>query len=139
MAVQKDLEFTIVSEPGLTIFADQATLNIVIRNLVSNALKFTPQKGKVEIRAWKESDKIKCSVKDTGIGIKPEFLELFEKEGQLTSTIGTDQEIGTGLGLQLVRELVKKNHGTLDIESRMDVGSSFTITLPADYKRRNED
>jgi signal transduction histidine kinase len=132
MAVQKDLEFTINSEPGLRVFADQATLNIVIRNLVSNALKFTPQKGKVEIRAWKEADKIKCSVKDTGIGIKPEFLELFEKEGQLTSTTGTDQEIGTGLGLQLVRELVKKNHGTLDIESKMEVGSTFTISLPAD-------
>ena len=132
MAIQKELEFTIDSEPGIKVFADQVTLNIVIRNLVSNALKFTPQKGKVSIRAWKESDKIKCSVRDTGVGIKPEFLELFEKEGQLSSTVGTDQEIGTGLGLQLVRELVEKNQGTIEIDSKLEVGSTFTITLPAD-------
>ncbi len=132
MAVQKDLTFTIESEPGITVFADKVLLNIVIRNLVSNALKFTPQKGKVEIRAWKEENKTKCSVTDTGIGIKPEYLELFEKEGQLTSTRSTDQEIGTGLGLQLVRDLLIKNRGTLNIESKMEVGSTFTITLPVD-------
>lgn len=132
MAVQKEISFVLHSEPGLAAFADRATLSIVVRNLVSNALKFTPQKGKVEVRAWKEADKVKFYVKDTGVGIKAEFLELYEKEGQLSSTAGTDQEIGTGLGLHLVRELVQKNQGNLDIESSMEVGSTFTITLPVD-------
>ena len=76
---------------------------------------------------------------DTGIGIKGEYLELFEKEGHLSSTTGTDQEIGTGLGLQLVRDLLEKNKGTLTIESKTEVGSTFTITLPSDNKQRDED
>jgi signal transduction histidine kinase len=78
-------------------------------------------------------------VADTGVGIKPENLELFKEEGQLSSTIGTDQEIGTGLGMQLVRDLLEKNKGTLHIESKMEVGSTFTITLPADNQQRDED
>jgi len=132
MAMQKDLSFTCSSDHGIAAFADRVLMNIVLRNLVSNAIKFTPQKGSVEIRAWQDGDTIKCSVADTGIGIKEEYLELFKKEGQLNSTAGTDQEIGTGLGLQLVRDLLEQNRGSLKIESKMEVGSTFTMTLPAD-------
>ena len=139
MATQKELAFTCNSDQGIAAFADQVHVNIVLRNLVSNALKFTPQKGRVEIRAWQEADKIKCSVADTGVGIKAEYLELFKKEGQLSSTAGTDQEIGTGLGLQLVRDLLEINKGTLDIESKTGEGSLFTITLPADNSKKDED
>lgn len=139
MATQKELKFTVASDKGIVAFADKVLVNIAVRNLVSNALKFTPQKGTVEIRAWQEGDSIKCSVADTGIGIKEEYLELFEKEGQLSSTTGTDQEIGTGLGLQLVRELLYKNKGTLHIESKAEVGSTFTFTLPMDNTQRDED
>lgn len=139
MATQKDLAFTCNSDQGIAAFADPVHVNIVLRNLVSNAIKFTPQKGRVEIRAWQEAGKIKCSVVDTGVGILPEYLEHFKKEGQLSSTTGTDQEIGTGLGLQLVRDLLEINKGTLDIESKTGVGSSFILTLPADNSQRDED
>ncbi len=139
MAAQKELTFTCHSDQDAAMYADRVLMNIVIRNLVSNAIKFTPQKGSVEIRAWQEGDTIKCSVADTGVGIKEEYLELFKKEGQLSSTSGTDQEIGTGLGLQLVRDLLEKNKGTLNIESKIEVGSTFTMTLPADKKQRDED
>jgi signal transduction histidine kinase len=139
MATQKELTFTCNSDEGIAAFADIVHINIVLRNLASNAIKFTPQKGSVEIRAWQENDKIICSVVDTGIGIKPEYLELFKKEGQLSSTTGTDQEIGTGLGLQLVRDLLEINKGTLNIESKTDVGSTFTITLPVGNMQRDED
>lgn len=139
MAMQKDLRFTCSSDQGVAAFADRVLMNIVLRNLVSNAIKFTPQKGSVEIRAWQDGDTVKCSVADTGIGIKEEYLELFNKEGKLNSTTGTDQEIGTGLGLQLVRDLLKQNRGTINIESKMGVGSTFTMTLPADNKQRDED
>lgn len=138
MATQKELTLTVDSDPGIAAFADKVLVNIVVRNLVSNALKFTPQKGKVEIRAWQEGKVIKCSVADTGIGIKPEYLALFIKEGELSSTIGTDQEIGTGLGLQLVRDLLEKNRGSLHIESKTEVGSTFTFTLPMDNTKRDE-
>ena len=62
--------------------------------------------------------------------MKAEYLEQFNKEGYQGSTKGTDQEIGTGLGLQLVRDLLEKNNGTLEIESKVEVGSTFTFTLP---------
>jgi len=139
MAAQKELAFTCHSDQGIAMYADRVHMHIVVRNLVSNAIKFTPQKGSVEIRAWQEGDTIKCSVADTGVGIKEEYLQHFKKEGHLDSTTGTDQEIGTGLGLQLVRDLLEKNKGTLIIESKMEVGSTFTMTLPADKKQRDED
>jgi signal transduction histidine kinase len=113
MATQKELTFICNSDQGIAIFADRVLMNIVLRNLASNAIKFTPKKGSVEIRAWQNGDKIKCSVADTGVGIKPENLELFKEEGQ--------------------------NKGTLHIESKMEVGSTFTITLPADNQQRDED
>ncbi|MCK5691983.1 MAG: ATP-binding protein, partial [Bacteroidales bacterium] len=100
------------------------------RNLVANAIKFTPKGGKVHIWAWEELDRIYCSVTDTGVGMKHEYLEKFNKEGYLSSSRGTDQEIGTGLGLQLVKDLLEKNNGTLEIESKVEVGSTFKFTIP---------
>ena len=91
--------------------------------------------GSVLIRAWQEQDKIYCSVADTGVGMKAEYLEQFKKDGYLSSSTGTDQEIGTGLGLQLIADLLEKNNGTLEIESKVNVGSTFTFTLPV----KNED
>ena len=64
--------------------------------------------------------------------MKPEYLEQFKKDGYLSSSTGTDLEIGTGLGLQLVKDLLEKNNGTLEIESKAEVGSTFTFTLPID-------
>jgi signal transduction histidine kinase len=132
MAAQKELAFTHHSDQDIAMYADRVLMNIVLRNLISNAIKFTPKGGSVGIRAWEEGDRIKCSVTDTGVGIKAEYLDQYQKSGQLNSTSGTDQEIGTGLGLQLVKDLLEKNRGTLIIESEMEVGSTFTMTLPAD-------
>ncbi len=132
MALQKEIAYTTDVEPGIKAYADLVLVNIVLRNLVANAIKFTRREGSVQIRAWQELDKIYCSVMDTGVGMKPEYLEQFKKEGSLSSSAGTDQEIGTGLGLQLVKDLLEKNNGTLEIESKADVGSTFTFTLPVD-------
>lgn len=132
MALQKEIAYTTDIEPGIRAYADQVLVNIVLRNLVANAIKFTRKDGSVQIRAWQELDKIYCSVIDTGVGMKPEYLEQFKKEGYLSSVAGTDQEIGTGLGLHLVKDLLEKNSGTLEIESKLEVGSTFTFTLPVD-------
>lgn len=131
MALQKELTFTSEAEQGISAYADPVLVNIVLRNLVANAIKFTRKDGSVHIKAWQELDKIYCSVIDTGVGLKPEYLEQFKKEGYLSSSSGTDQEIGTGLGLQLVKDLLEKNKGTLEIESKVEAGSNFTFTLPA--------
>ena len=139
MALQKELVFTTEVKKGLCAFADPVLINIVLRNLVGNAIKFTRKGGSVQIRAWKEQDQIFCSVADTGVGIKEEYLEQFETEGYLESSAGTDHEIGTGLGLQLIKDMLEKNNGTLEIESKTDVGSTFTFTLPKVNTDRDED
>jgi signal transduction histidine kinase len=133
MATQKEILFSTQVEPGTRALADPVLVNIVFRNLVGNAIKFTHRKGTVHVSVRQESDLIYCTVSDTGIGIEAEFLEQFQKESSLKSSAGTDQEIGTGLGLQLVKELIEKNNGTLEIVSTPEVGSTFTFTLPA-YK-----
>lgn len=139
MAVQKELKFTSDVKTGLQAWADPVLINIVLRNLVANAIKFTRKGGTIHIKAWQEPDQIYCSVADTGVGIKPEFLEQLKNQGYLNSLVGTDQEIGTGLGLQLITELLEKQNGTLEIESKADVGSTFTFTLPLKYEERDED
>jgi len=131
MAIQKEVRLIKDTEPGLQAVADRSLVNIIVRNLVSNAIKFTPAGGEVKVRSWQSGNQISVSVKDNGVGISPEVLEMFEKKGQLRSTRGTNQEIGTGLGLQLVRDLVEKNHGILEVESIPGKGSEFTFTLPA--------
>jgi signal transduction histidine kinase len=102
----------------------------VVRNLVSNALKFTPKKGKVRLQVSEAGNKVQIKVSDTGVGMDQEALRSLLKFGQLDSTPGTDQEIGTGLGLQLATDLVEKNGGILQVESTPGEGSVFTFTLP---------
>jgi signal transduction histidine kinase len=138
MAVQKEIKLNTEIESGTIAFADSVLANIILRNLVANAIKFTRKKGSVSVRVWQENDKIYCSVTDTGVGMKPELLDRFKKEGYLGSSEGTDQEIGTGLGLQLVKDLLEKNNGTLEIESQAGVGSTFTFTLPVEKQDNNE-
>ena len=139
MAVQKELKFTSDIKTGLKAWADPVLINIVLRNLVANAIKFTRKGGAVHIKVWQDMDQIYCSVADTGVGIKPEFLEQLKNKGYLNSLVGTDQEIGTGLGLQLITDLLEKHNGTLEIESKADVGSTFTFTLPLKNEERDED
>jgi len=138
MAVQKQVKLTSDIEPGTLAYADKALVNIIIRNLVSNALKFTPAGGKVDIRVWTEGERVYVSVTDTGIGINPGILKKFHDEGQLASTMGTDKEIGTGLGLQLVSDLVKKNHGILKVDSSPGKGSSFVFTLLREKQKKEQ-
>lgn len=131
MAIQKDLKLEIHVAPGTEVYADRALVNIVIRNLVSNAIKFTPKNGLVTVQAEPEGEMVRFSVADTGVGIKPEILEEFYSQGRLDSSTGTEREIGTGLGLQLVKDLIEKNGGVLQVESKPDEGSTFTFTLPS--------
>ncbi|MEN8156117.1 MAG: sensor histidine kinase [Bacteroidota bacterium] len=138
MAAQKEVTLRSDVYKGTTVYADRALINIVIRNLVSNAIKFTPGKGIVTIHAQPEASVVRISVSDTGVGINPDILDQFRSGGQIESSMGTDKEIGTGLGLQLVSDLVKKNEGVLKIDSTTGKGSTFTFTLPGGDKREIE-
>lgn len=130
MAMQKEVDLRIDASQDLIAFGDHTLINIVLRNLISNAIKFTPRKGSITLEGHKEEGKVSVSVIDTGIGIKPEILALFKSEGRLNSSSGTESEPGTGLGLQLARDLISKNGGDLRINSRPNEGSAFTFTLP---------
>ena len=124
--------------PNSLAYADKSLVNIVISNLISNAVKFTPPGGQVMVETLREEDAIRITVSDTGIGIKPEILDQFLKEGKLVSTQGTDREVGTGLGLQLVSDLVERNGGSLDVKSTLRKGSTFSFTLPRANEQEND-
>jgi signal transduction histidine kinase len=118
-----------VPKPCLA-FADSNTINLVIRNLITNAVKFTNDGGKVFIRAVESTQEWQISVQDNGIGMKPEVLKiLFDKTAPYT-TRGTANEKGTGLGLILCKEFVEKNGGRIWVESQEGHGSTFYFTLP---------
>lgn len=111
-------------------FADSNTINLVIRNLITNAIKFTNDGGEVTINAKSTNKEWVLSVHDNGIGIKPEVQKiLFDKTSPYT-TRGTANEKGTGLGLILCKEFVEKNGGKIWVESQEDEGSTFFFTIP---------
>lgn len=113
----------------LNVYADANTFQAILRNLLSNAIKFTPAGGKVSISTELAGDQVFIHINDTGTGIAAEKLEkLFSIDK--SSEKGTAGEKGTGLGLMLVKELVALNKGKVEVVSKLNEGSSFTISLP---------
>jgi signal transduction histidine kinase len=110
--------------------ADRTKLRRILVNLLSNALKFTPKGGRVEVRAAMEGERIKLTVADTGVGIAPEDVKrLFDKYEQARSR-ATRGEKGTGLGLYITRQLVELHGGEIQVKSEPGRGSTFSFTLP---------
>jgi len=113
------------------LMADKQHIDIVLRNLISNAIKFTPADGKITISAKTSGNQITICVTDTGVGMSTEQIQqLFHVKTHFT-TYGTMNEKGTGLGLLLCKEFVEKNDGKLFVESEPGKGSSFCFTLPS--------
>jgi len=112
------------------VFADEDMMKLVVRNLVSNSIKFTPEGGTITILAMPLDDFLKVTVVDTGKGIKAENQsKLFDIRNNFTVE-GTAQETGTGLGLGLCKDCVDKNGGSIWVESEVGVGSQFHFTVP---------
>jgi signal transduction histidine kinase len=110
--------------------ADRAKLRRVLVNLLSNALKFTPRGGRIEVGAARDGELVRVSVADTGVGIPPEDLaRLFDKYEQARSR-ATRSEKGTGLGLYITRQLVELHGGRINVESEVGHGSTFSFTIP---------
>ena len=130
--IAENKSIRIVSEiaPNTVIWSDPNQIDIVIRNLISNALKFTPQNGMVTIQAEENEDHWRVSIRDTGVGMDRLTLQkIFEGENT-HSTYGTANEKGTGLGLSLCKEMVEKNAGKIWVDSMLRKGSTFYFTLP---------
>lgn len=130
LAEKKNVRLTSEVDSGYYAFADRNMVHIIIRNLVSNAIKFTPTGGEVKITASANFDSMQICVVDTGVGIPAEDISnLFRIDKQKT-TLGTAKEKGSGLGLILCKEFAEKNHGTIDVTSIPGEGSSFKVSLP---------
>jgi len=112
------------------VFADSDILKTVLRNLISNAIKFTNCGGKITISTEQNSDSVLISVSDNGIGIPPENLAKLFDISEIITTKGTEGESGTGLGLLLCKDFVEKHGGKIWVESVSGHGSDFKFTLP---------
>ena len=116
-------------EKSTLVYADEKAVHTIIRNIVSNALKYTDREGQVVISAQSLSEKTSITINDSGTGIAAELLpKLFDLDKK--SVQGTQGEKGTGLGLVLCKELVELNKGTIDVESDLGKGSRFIFELP---------
>jgi PAS domain S-box-containing protein len=130
----KDIIINTDIQKELFVFADMSSVLTILRNLISNAIKFTKRGGSITINAVerKRNSKnrhIEISVKDTGIGVPKEILDKLFKIDESFTTLGTEKERGTGLGLVLCKELIDKNNGEIWAESEIGNGSTFYFTL----------
>ena len=130
VANKKNIFLSIDFFSHINVFADEDMLNLIIRNLLSNALKFTPQGGLIVIKMIKNVSFIEIIITDSGVGITKENIEKILSDDEFHTTRGTANEKGTGLGLKLCKSFIIANHGTLKIESELNKGSKFSFTLP---------
>jgi two-component system sensor histidine kinase BarA len=130
-AEKKNIDLRAIIEQGLPpIRQDAGKLRQILTNLLTNAIKFTPEGGRVHVRAEANGPDLMLTVTDTGVGIAPEDQELiFEKFRQAASPMTREHE-GTGLGLSIVRELSKLLGGDVTLKSELGRGSTFTVRLP---------
>jgi signal transduction histidine kinase len=111
-------------------YADKNMVSTVILNLLTNAVKFTPQKGLVEISSYEKNNHIEIVVADSGIGISEDNQKKLFRLDEKFQTDGTDKEKGTGLGLVLCKEFIEKNNGEIWVKSKEGEGSMFYVSLP---------
>lgn len=128
-ATEKSIHLTSEMEHFLPVWADKNMIDLVLRNLISNALKFTPIHGQVMVILMEKGNFAQICVKDTGMGISADNVgRLFSKE--MFTTLGTQKEKGTGLGLMLCKEFIEKNGGQIWVQSTEGEGSIFEFTVP---------
>ena len=113
---------------SIMVRADKDMLNTVLRNFMSNAIKFTPEGKDIDILVDKQDKFVKVSIRDHGVGISPERIATLFSAGQ--TTYGTNNEEGSGLGLQLCQDFARKNGGDVMVESVLGEGSTFSVFVP---------
>lgn len=129
-AQNKKISIENACKAEVVVNAHRHSINTVIRNLISNAIKFTPEGGSIIINAQQAQEEVMVSVADNGVGMTPEVIsKLFRIDTKLT-TKGTADEKGTGLGLILCKEFIEKNGGRIGVDSKPGEGTVFYFTLP---------
>jgi PAS domain S-box-containing protein len=130
-AARKNIRFFADIPEHLFITADVNMLGTILRNLMTNSVKFTRHDGSILVTARREGHFVEISIKDNGVGIDPQKLKMIFMIDSKTSTPGTEREKGTGLGLILCREFVEKHGGRIWAESEVGKGSTFYFTMSA--------
>jgi two-component system, sensor histidine kinase and response regulator len=124
---------------NILVFADHEILAIIIRNLISNGVKYTRKGDNVTLQAYQENGNTLLKISDTGIGMSPEVINKLFKIEETFTTEGTGNEVGTGLGLVICKEFIEILGGTIDVESTVGRGTVFCVTLPVpESDRLNE-
>jgi signal transduction histidine kinase len=110
--------------------ADRDMLYTIFRNLISNAIKYTEEKGEVKVMAEEATDTVSFTIKDNGVGMPPDRVANLFSISHVQSTPGTHQETGTGIGLILCKEFVDQHRGTIEVFSTPGSGTEFRIRIP---------
>jgi len=134
-AEAKNIAINCLTADKLIVFADIDMFKTVLRNLVSNAIKFTNTGGTININAEQTNSNVTISVSDNGIGIIPDILTKLFDISEVITTMGTEEESGTGMGLLLCKEFVEKHGGKIWVESEVGKGSKFEFTLPVSVEK----
>lgn len=133
IAKNKDIKLDWDIQGEIKTEIDKNMISSVLQNLTTNAIKFTKRGGEVRISAFSETDKLKFIVCDTGVGMNEEQLQELFKLDRASSSRGTNDETGTGLGLIISKEFVEKHQGQIWVESTPGIGSKFFFTIPIAY------
>ncbi|MCK9280599.1 MAG: ATP-binding protein [Melioribacteraceae bacterium] len=118
---------------NLEVFADRNMIDSVVRNLISNSIKFTSEGGFISLSTELKETYVLVSITDNGVGIKKEILEKIFDSKEIFTSNGTNNEKGSGLGLVLCKEFVKKNSGSIWVESEFNKGTTFYFTIPVSF------
>jgi signal transduction histidine kinase len=127
---QKSISLTNGIPHGTSVYADKPMITLVLRNLVSNGVKFTEPGGKIDIESEKNKGEISISVTNNGVGISKDNIEDLFNVDKRHSSKGTYNETGTGLGLLLCKDFIETHGGRIWVESELNKGSKFTFMIP---------
>ncbi|MEM9895178.1 MAG: tetratricopeptide repeat-containing sensor histidine kinase, partial [Bacteroidota bacterium] len=130
MSSSKNLRVNLDSKSAYYIWVDRNTTHTILRNIINNAIKFTPSGGSISVTISQNSEQGIIKIQDTGVGLSESKLKDLFKLSEKQSTFGTEGEKGLGLGLQLVKEFIKTNNGDLQVSSEIGKGTCFTISFP---------
>lgn len=135
-AMSKNINLWFESTEFIEVEADKNMIDAIVRNLVANAIKFTDKQGEITIKMRKKVQKVEISISDNGIGIPDHIkVKLFKINGKVTQK-GTENESGSGLGLLLCNEFIKKHQGKIWVESEIGKGSTFKFILPLEATKK---
>jgi len=129
-AIHKNIIVSSEIKGETLVYADQEMISTCLINLLTNAVKFTPEQGRITVSLKEETGYYHLAVSDTGVGISQENLNKLFRPDTKSGTLGTANEKGTGLGLLLVKEFIEKNKGKVSVQSKVGSGSTFSLAIP---------